>query len=122
MFYVINSVILPDPLATFFGRGPGTVTEYFARFSFVAHGGTWGKLIYEGGFLGFLAFISFYGSAVFGKSNPFVLPVTLLYFFLGGYLLDPSIIAIVVSLVVWLPGGEESPGPGPNSEATLRAP
>jgi hypothetical protein len=108
MFYVINDVILTDPIAPFFGRGPGTVTEYFSRFAFEAHDPTWGKLIYEYGLLGFAAFMVFYGLAVVRKAGPFVLPVSILYFFLGGYLLDASIITILASLVVWLPSSDQA--------------
>jgi len=107
MFYILDEVIFSDMLSTLFGRGSGTVTEYFWRFTFETFGPTWGKLFYEYGFFGSLAYAYFYMSGVLGK-GALVFPVSVLYFLLGGYFIDASIIVVIVTLVVWLPP-EEAP-------------
>jgi hypothetical protein len=107
MFYILDEVIFPDMLSTLFGRGSGTVTEYFWRFTFESFGPTWGKLFYEYGLIGSLAYAYFYLSSVLGR-GALVLPVSLLYFLLGGYFIDASIIVVIVTLVTWLPPQEQS--------------
>lgn len=97
----------------FFGRGPGSVQEYFLKVSFGTFDPTWGKVIYEYGLVGSLFYASLLYFAV-GKGQPGLrFPLAYTYLVLGGYLLNPFITGVMALLVVW---------PGTSEEAAARAP
>jgi hypothetical protein len=102
MFYMLGEVNFSDFKEMFFGRGSGTVFEFSWLFHFEIFDPTWGKILYEFGVLGFAAFVIFYASAIRIQSSILALPITVLYFVLGGYFLDASIIGIMTSLVIWI--------------------
>jgi hypothetical protein len=102
MFRVLQRVVFANDLTFFLGRGPGTVQEQFHLFSFNAFDPTWGKVIYEYGLVGALVYFRFL-YLIIGKGPRglrFAMGYT--YLFLGGYLLNPSILMQVAALVVWL--------------------
>ncbi|WP_407158549.1 hypothetical protein [Bradyrhizobium sp. STM 3557] len=101
MFSVLQKVVFANDLTFFLGRGPGTVQEQFRLFSFNAFDPTWGKVIYEYGLFGSLAYFRFlYVAACRGpKGLRFAVGYT--YLFLGGYLLNPSILMLLAGLLVW---------------------
>ena len=102
MFIVLQKVVFANDLTFFLGRGPGTVQEQFRLFSFNAFDPTWGKVIYEYGLVGSFAYFRFFYLA-FGKGPKGLrFAVGYTYLFLGGYLLNPSILMQVAALVVWL--------------------
>ena len=113
MFTVLQDVLLANDFTLFTGRGPGTVQQSFERLPYLAFDPTWGKLLYEYGLAGTFAYLGFF-CASFCIGAPglrFALGYT--YFFLGGYLLNPSVLMQMTSLVVWC-GSQREYGPGRN--------
>ena len=102
MFSVLQKVVFANDLTFFLGRGPGTVQEQFRLFSFNAFDPTWGKVIYEYGLIGALAYFRFFYLAFCKGPRGLRFAVGYTYLFLGGYLLNPSILMQVAALVVWL--------------------
>jgi hypothetical protein len=107
MFTVLQKVVLANDLTFFIGRGPGTVQEEFQQFSFYAFDPTWGKVIYEYGLLGSIAYFAFFYCALFKAARGLRFAMGYTYLFLGGYLLNPSVLMQLAALVVWF--GETSP-------------
>jgi hypothetical protein len=102
MFRVLQKVLFANDLTFFLGRGPGTVQEQFRLFSFNAFDPTWGKVIYEYGPLGSLVYFRFFYVAFCKGPKGLRFAVGYTYLFLGGYLLNPSVLMQVAALVVWL--------------------
>jgi hypothetical protein len=102
MFRVLQKVVFANDLTFLLGRGPGTVQEQFRLLSFNAFDPTWGKVIYEYGLLGALAYFRFFCVAFCRGPNGLRFAVGYTYLFLGGYLLNPSVLMQLASLVVWL--------------------
>jgi hypothetical protein len=102
MFSVLQKVVFANDLTFFFGRGPGTVQEQFRLLSFNAFDPTWGKVIYEYGLLGALVYFRFFYLTVCRGPGGLRFAVGYTYLFLGGYLLNPSVLMQVAALVVWL--------------------
>lgn len=102
MFRVLQKVVFANDLTFFLGRGPGTVQEQFRLFSFNAFDPTWGKVIYEYGLVGSLVYSRFFYLAFCKGPKGLRFAVGYTYLFLGGYLLNPSILMQVAALVVWL--------------------
>jgi hypothetical protein len=101
MFRVLQKVVLANDLTFLFGRGPGTVQEEFRLFSFNAFDPTWGKVIYEYGLLGSLVYFRFFYVAFCKGPRGLRFAVGYTYLFLGGYLLNPSVLMQLAALVVW---------------------
>ncbi len=102
MFRVLQRVVFANDLTFFLGRGPGTVQEQFHLFSFNAFDPTWGKVIYEYGLAGSLVYFRFFYLVVGKGPRGLRFAVGYTYLFLGGYLLNPSVLMQVAALVVWL--------------------
>jgi hypothetical protein len=102
MFSVLQNVVFANDLTFFLGRGPGTVQEQFRLLSFNAFDPTWGKVIYEYGILGSLVYCRFFYLAVCRGPKGLRFAVGYTYLFLGGYLLNPSVLMQLAALVVWL--------------------
>jgi hypothetical protein len=102
MFSVLQNVVFANDLTFFLGRGPGTVQEQFHQFSFNAFDPTWGKVIYEYGLLGSLVYFRFFYAAFCKGPKGLRFAVGYTYFFLGGYLLNPSVLMQLAALVVWV--------------------
>jgi hypothetical protein len=102
MFSVLQKIVFANDLTFFLGRGPGTVQEQFRLYSFNAFDPTWGKIIYEYGLVGSLAYFRLFYLAFYKGPKGLRFAVGYTYLFLGGYLLNPSILMQVASLVVWL--------------------
>ncbi|QOZ32703.1 hypothetical protein [Bradyrhizobium sp. CCBAU 53421] len=101
MFHVLQNVLFANDLTFFLGRGPGTVQEQFRLLSFNAFDPTWGKVIYEYGLLGALIYFRFFYVAFCRGPRGLRFAVGYTYLFLGGYLLNPSVLMQVAALVVW---------------------
>jgi hypothetical protein len=108
IFRGLEDVILAGDFTFVLGRGPGTVQEYFARLPYLAFDPTWGKVVYEYGLLGAALYAAFFYLAFVkgAKGLRFALGYT--YLFLGGYLVDATVLMQVVALVVWV-GGTTTP-------------
>jgi len=122
MFSVLQNVVSANDLTFFLGRGPGTVQEQFHQFSFNAFDPTWGKVIYEYGLLGSLVYFRFFYVAFCKGPKGLRFAVGYTYFFLGGYLLNPSVLMLLAALVVWAgkavadqPGESAIAKPGSNA-------
>ena len=102
MFTVLQRVVYANDLTFFLGRGPGTVQEQFRLFSFNAFDPTWGKVIYEYGLLGSLVYFRFFYLAFCKGPKGLRFAVGYTYLFLGGYLLNASVLMQLAGLVVWL--------------------
>jgi hypothetical protein len=102
MFSVLQNVVFANDLTFFLGRGPGTVQEQFRLLSFNAFDPTWGKVMYEYGLLGALIYSRFFYVAFCKAPKGLRFAVGYTYLFLGGYLLNPSVLMLVASLVAWL--------------------
>lgn len=101
MFSVLQNVVFANDLTFLFGRGPGTVQEQFRLLSFSAFDPTWGKIIYEYGLVGALVYFKFFYVAFCKGPKGLRFAVGYTYLFLGGYLLNPSVLMLLASLVVW---------------------
>jgi hypothetical protein len=115
MFTVLQRVVFSNDLTFFLGRGPGTVQEQFRLFSFNAFDPTWGKVIYEYGLLGSLVYLRFFYLAFCNGPRGLRFAVGYTYLFLGGYLLNASVLMQLAALVVWLgktSGAAERPDDG----------
>jgi hypothetical protein len=99
---LLRTGVFANDLTFFLGRGPGTVQEQFHQFSFSAFDPTWGKVIYEYGLLGSLVYFRFFYVAFCKGPKGLRFAVGYTYFFLGGYLLNPSVLMQVAALVVWV--------------------
>ena len=113
MFTVLQKVVFANDLTFFLGRGPGTVQEQFRLFSFNAFDPTWGKVMYEYGLLGSLAYFRFLYLGFRRGPAGLRFAVGYTYLFLGGYLLNPSVLMLVAALVVWIgrsPAATARPG------------
>jgi hypothetical protein len=95
-------VVFATDLTFCLGRGPGTVQEQFRLLSFSAFDPTWGKIIYEYGLLGAAVYFRLFYVAVWRGPRCLRFAVGYTYLFLGGYLLNPSILMQLAALVVWL--------------------
>jgi hypothetical protein len=102
MFRGLREVVLANGLTFFIGRGPGTVQEQFQQLSFYAFDPTWGKVIYEYGLIGSLVYFNFFYCAFCKGPKGLRFAVGYTYLFLGGYLLNPSVLMQVAALVVWV--------------------
>jgi hypothetical protein len=101
VFRVLHTVVFASDLTFFLGRGPGTVQEQFRLLSFNAFDPTWGKVIYEYGLLGSLVYFRFFYLAFCRGPKGLRFAVGYTYLFLGGYLLNPSVLMQLAALVVW---------------------
>jgi hypothetical protein len=101
MFSVLQNVVFANDLTFLLGRGPGTVQEQFRLLSFSAFDPTWGKVIYEYGLVGALVYFKFFYVAFCKGPKGLRFAVGYTYLFLGGYLLNPSVLMLLASLVVW---------------------
>jgi hypothetical protein len=107
MFVVLPKVLLANDFTFLVGRGPGTITEYFDQFEFGAFDPTWGKLIYEYGVIGASLYGAFFYFAFCKGAKGLRFAVGCTYLFMGGYLLNVSVLMLVASLVVWFDGQSE---------------
>jgi hypothetical protein len=99
IFLVIHEFILRDLPTLLFGRGPGSVMEYFTRLHFGAFDPTWGKIFYEYGLIGSVLYMAFFTKSYFMSRPELRVPLCFTYFFLGGYLVNSSIIIQLLVLV-----------------------
>jgi hypothetical protein len=124
MFSVLRQVVLADDFTLFTGLGPGTVQQTFRQLSYLAFDPTWGKLLYEYGLIGTVIYLGFFHTVVGKGARGLRLPIIYTYFFLGGYLLNASVVMQIVSLVAWwrandaaeeMPAGADRPVTLPHS-------
>src|SRR5262249_48995826 len=136
IFYVLNQFVFIDPYRFFFGMGAGSLLAIGGQTTYLVHDPTWGKLLFEYGFLGAVGFFPFIVYSLLARSASRFLAASLAfaYLFLGGYLLGPFYNFLIVALVAWhrpkdIPAKSErslapelSLHPAPASQGWLRYP
>ena len=100
---LLQEFVLNDAQDTLIGRGPGSINEHLADF----FDPTWAKLIYEYGLLGFVAYLTFFLTCLWGAAPLLALALSFTYFFLGGYLGDGTTLFLVALLCAWTNGSHE---------------
>jgi hypothetical protein len=103
IFRLLADYVWSDAFTTFFGRGPGSVTENFLNLDYGAHDPSWGKIMYEYGLLGSICYFSFFLTSVWRARVDVVvkLAITIQFLFLGGLAGDPAAHAQIVALLIW---------------------
>lgn len=101
-FYLFRDYLYPDASTTLFGMGPGTIEGYTLKTAYLIHDPTWGKLIFEYGFLGALPFAAYVGYCFFAGARSTWLAAALFinYLLLGGNLVDARLQVLILVLVV----------------------
>lgn len=100
---LIEQYVLTDPWFTFFGRGAGSIFQFSAGAQASAHDPTWGKVFFEYGLVGFLAYIGFMLHCILSPRRPTSLKFAMLvqFLFLGGFAVSPYAHALIAALLVW---------------------
>lgn len=103
IFYLLADFAWKDPLSVLFGRGPGSIAESFSTVSYAAFDPSWGKLVYEYGVIGFLAYFAFLFFCVLRSEGSGYLKagVLLQFTFLGGYVSTTPVHIEIWTLLVW---------------------
>ncbi len=103
IFYLIDDFLLPDPSAALFGMGAGSIGHMMNFVYYKVHDPSWGKLVFEYGFLGAAVYLPCMAVMVFGTSqHKFIkLALAIQFLALGGYLLTPIVHVLMLALVVW---------------------
>ncbi|ONG58953.1 hypothetical protein BKE38_01145 [Pseudoroseomonas deserti] len=121
IFMVLQDYILTDLPTLLFGRGPGSVMEFFSQLHYGAFDPTWGKIFYEYGLLGFIAYFTFFTVSFMMARREMRVPLAFTYLFLGGYLVNISILSLLLALVSLPALQRAAPGPGPGLGSGLGA-
>ena len=101
-FYLFRDYLYPHLSTTLFGMGPGAIEGFGTKTAYLIHDPTWGKLIFEYGFLGALALGIYVCHCFFAGARSTWLAATLFvdYLLLGGNLVDARLQALILVLVV----------------------
>ncbi|MFO1057134.1 MAG: hypothetical protein U1E53_09220 [Dongiaceae bacterium] len=103
IFYLLGQYPFADAHHFLFGMGAGTIEGVMKKVTYLAHDPTWGKLLFEYGLIGALAFFPYMLTVIFvGTPSP-ILAFCLLfaYLFLGGNLLSPFYNFLIAALLAW---------------------
>lgn len=101
MYHVLAQFVFNDISTALFGRGPGSVNEFFHLLNYEAYEPTWGKVVYEYGLVGLGAYLLFFFVVMLRNSSSRVhkAAFTFQFFFLADYLLVPFYHALLLSLI-----------------------
>ena len=101
-FYLFHDFLYPHLSTTLFGMGPGTIEGFTTKTAYLIHDPTWGKLIFEYGFLGAVPFAIYVGHCFFAGARSVWLASALFvnYLLLGGNLVDARLQVLILVLVV----------------------
>jgi hypothetical protein len=102
MHLVLESIDA-NPWSALFGHGPGTITRTHQGFDF--HDPTWAKLLFEYGLLGFAATVALVVTVLSQAVTPLQVRAALFgcWLAMGGYLLNPDHMALMLVLVGFQP-------------------
>jgi hypothetical protein len=101
IFFLLRDFIFTDLQVMLFGRGPGTVREYWSMLYYGAFDPTWGKIVYEYGVVGSFLYAIFFTKSFFMSRKELRIPLAFTYFLLGGYLANSSVVLQLLVLVAW---------------------
>lgn len=101
IFGLLDAITFTNLTWAFFGTGPGTISSYFLYLPYAVFDPTWGKILFEYGLVGATCYAVYFIMAIKGPDNPARGPVTLLFFVLGGYFLDGSMLTLVAVLLAF---------------------
>lgn len=101
-FFLFRDFLYPHLETTLFGMGPGTIEGFSSKAAYLIHDPTWGKLIFEYGFLGAVPFAVYVGHCFFAGVRSIWLASALFldYLLLGGNLVDARLQVLILVLVV----------------------
>jgi hypothetical protein len=101
-FYLFHDYLYPHVSTTLFGMGPGSIESFTTKTAYLIHDPTWGKLIFEYGFLGAVPFAVYVGHCFFVGARSAWLAAALFinYLLLGGNLVDARVQVLILVLVV----------------------
>jgi len=125
---LIEQYVLTDVWFTFFGRGAGSIFQFSAGAQASAHDPTWGKIFFEYGLVGFLAYMGFMLHVILSPRRPRSLKFAMLvqFLFLGGFAVSPYAHALIAALLVWTDRPDAEPeawaaGPARTARSTTVA-
>lgn len=110
IFWVIKDFLFPDFRLFFFGAGAGTINKVVPHaVDYTTFDPTWGKLVFEYGVLGAIAYaIFFFGVLSTSTATRYLkAALALLLLLMGGYLIPPVVHGLIIVLLVW-PAAEVS--------------
>jgi hypothetical protein len=103
IFYLIDDFMLPDLGRALYGLGAGAITHMANLTYYKIHDPSWGKLVFEYGFVGAAMYFPCMAAIVFStRQHLFIkIALTIQFLVLGGYLLTPIVHVLFLALVVW---------------------
>lgn len=110
IFWVIKDFLFPDFSLFIFGAGAGTINEVVPdAVDYTTFDPTWGKLVFEYGILGALAYATFFFGVLSTSTATRYLKaaLALVLLLMGGYLIPPVVHGLIIALLVW-PAAEVS--------------
>lgn len=107
---LLQESFFSEPWTALVGHGPGSVLRIARSFEFFDP--TWAKLLYEYGLVGALLFCALVLRALAGSATPPSLKAALFmaWLFMGGHLLSPPNVALLMVLGTLCPADRSSPG------------
>lgn len=105
-FLLMRDFLFDSPLSLLFGHGPGSIVGVMGKVplnAYLAHDPSWAKAVFEYGLVGGGALLGFVGTALCAHSRLPLLSVCVLlvFLFLGGYLLNPTMHLAFLALLAW---------------------
>jgi hypothetical protein len=104
IFWVIKDFLFPDFSLFIFGAGAGTINEVVPdAVDYTTFDPTWGKLVFEYGILGALAYMTFFFGVLSTSTATRYLKaaLALVLLLMGGYLIPPVVHGLIIALLVW---------------------
>jgi hypothetical protein len=105
IFYMLSEHNFVDVRHLLFGMGAGSIEIFMksVNLTYLAHDPTWGKLLFEYGVLGAVAFFPYILWVIFADSPSAILSFCLTFalMLLGAYLLTPYYSFLIAALVAW---------------------
>ncbi len=103
----LNTYILPEVKTTLFGLGAGSIIDTFAatEVDYERHNPSWGKMVFEYGVLGAVAYFTFIIFVLWkgSGSNYIKLALLIQLMILGEYILPPTLHSLALPLIIWPP-------------------
>lgn len=104
-YKALEDKIFPEgALTTLTGKGAGSMFRQMGQgVDYEVAMSTWGKIIFEYGVIGGVAYFLFMGYAMFGgRKNLFlVFALTIQFYLLGEHLFPPTVHGLILALLVW---------------------